>query len=166
MTRDVLGQRIWENRNSLMRFALSIVHNGADAEDAVSEAVVRSMTDIGKLRSEDKLKQWLLRITANCCYDLMRRKRREEATDDMGRFDAPVCETPAEGTVYGHITRLKPVFRQVLILYYYEGFLAKEIAQVLGISVSTVLMRLSRGRQKLKDMYEAEGVKYNDKQRI
>ena len=166
MTRDVLGQRIWENRNSLMRFALSIVHNGADAEDAVSDAVVRSMTDIGKLRSEDKVKQWLFGITAHCCYDLMRRKKREEATDDMERFDVSVFQTPAEGTVYDHITRLKPIFRQVLLLYYYEGFLAKEIAQVLKIPVSTVLMRLSRGRQKLKDMYEAEGVKYNDKQGI
>jgi RNA polymerase sigma-70 factor, ECF subfamily len=166
MTKDALGQRIWENQKNLMRFALSIVHNGADAEDAVSDAVVRAMTDVGSLRSDDKLRQWLFSITAHCCYDLVRRKKREEATDDMGRFDTPVFTTPLEGTVYDHITRLKPVFREVLVLFYYEGFLAKEIAQVLGIPLSTVLMRLSRGRQKLKEMYEAEGSEYYDKQTV
>ena len=166
MTRDVLGQKIWENRNGLMRFALSIVHTGADAEDAVSEAVVRAMTDIGKLRNEEKLKQWLFSITAHCCYDLLRRKKREEVTGDMERFDAPVFETPLEGTVYDHIAALRPAMREVLVLYYYEGFLAKDIAHVLKIPVSTVLMRLLRGRQKLKDMYEAEGVRYSDKQTV
>lgn len=166
MTKETLGQRIWENRNSLMRFALSIMHNGADAEDAVSDAVVRAMNDIGRLRSEEKLRQWLFSITAHCCYDLMRHKKREEATEDMGRFDTPVFMAPLEGTVYDHIARLKPAFRQVLVLYYYEGFPVREIAKVLKMPLSTVLMRLSRGRQKLRDMYEAEGVKYNDIQTV
>ena len=52
---------------------------------------------------------------------------------------------------------LDPKLSQVLALYYYEGYLTREIAQILGVPLSTVLMRLKRGRAKLKTLYEAEG---------
>ena len=131
MTRENMGRRVWEHRVPMMRLAVSMLKNPQDAEDAVGEAVVRAMNAAESLRSEEQLRQWLLSIVAHCCQDQLRRKKRERTLD--------------------------PKLSQVLALYYYEGYLTREIAQILGVPLSTVLMRLKRGRAKLKTLYEAEG---------
>lgn len=157
MSNDQMGARIWEHRVSMLRLAVSIMGSSQDAEDAVSDAVVKALTGAEKLRNEAKLKPWLLSITAHRCYDLLRRRKRVDVTDDIDRFDTPVFDPMPDDTVLRHILRLPDALRQVLVLYYYEGYRANEIAGILGIPISTVLMRMSRGRQKLKQAYEQEG---------
>ena len=58
--------------------------------------------------------------------------------------------------MWAALRTLSPPYRRVLILYYYEGFKAREIASILGVPIGTVLGRLARGRAKLKDMIAAE----------
>lgn len=152
-----MGQRLWEHRVAMMRLAVSIIGGGQDAEDAVSEAIVKAITGAEKLRDESRLKSWLLSITAHSCYDQLRARKREVATDDISRFDTPVFEPMPQDTVLEHIMALKQPVRQVMTLYYYDGYSSKEIAGILGIPLSTVLMRMRRGRQKLKLIYEQEG---------
>lgn len=157
MTRENMGRRVWEHRVPMMRLAVSMLKNPQDAEDAVGEAVVRAMNAAESLCSEERLRQWLLSIVAHCCQDQLRRKKREQPTDDMTVFDQPVFEPLAEDSLMAKLRTLDPKLSQVLALYYYEGYLTREIAQILGVPLSTVLMRLKRGRAKLKTLYEAEG---------
>ena len=77
MEKQQLGEQLWQLRVSLLRLAVSIVGNGHDAEDAVSSAIMKAMTHADDLRSPDSLKPWVMRITARCCYDLLRRRGRE-----------------------------------------------------------------------------------------
>lgn len=157
MSKEEMGRGVWEHHASMMRLAVSIVHNCQDAEDAVSEAAVRAMSSADGLRDESRLRQWLLSITAHCCYDCLRKKKREQPTGNVGLFDLPVFEAEPDNPVFQKLQTLPASLSQVLTLYYYEGYLAREIAKILRIPLSTVLMRMSRGRRKLKALYEAEG---------
>lgn len=152
-----MGRCIWAHRISMLRLASSILRHTADAEDAVSDAVVRAFAHADTLRDDARFKPWLLRITARCCYDLLRRNKREEPRESMDSPDAqPVISTGAYG-VFDRIQTMPAEYRQTMLLYYHDGLKAREIAQVLDCPLSTVLMRISRGRQKLKREIEAEG---------
>lgn len=66
MSPDELGRRVWELRGPLMRLACAIVRRQQDAEDAVSEAVVRAFESLPALRCDAAVRPWLMKITARC----------------------------------------------------------------------------------------------------
>lgn len=75
--RALLDEQLWILRDSMLRVAISILHHRQNAEDAVSNAILQAYRKRDSLRNDDALKSWLLRITANCCYDLVRKDKRE-----------------------------------------------------------------------------------------
>ncbi len=158
MDRESIGRCVWENRMSMLRLASSILRHTADTEDAVSDAVVRAFAHADTLRDESKFKPWILRITARCCYDLLRRNKLETPQDTIELpGQQPAVFTTSSG-VFDGIQALPAGYRQIMLLYYHDGLKAKEIAGILDCPLSTVLMRISRGRQKLRKILEAEGV--------
>lgn len=100
MSPDELGRRVWELRGPLMRLACAIVRRQQDAEDAVSEAVVRAFESLPALRCDEAVRPWLMKITARCCYDRLRRLRRETPCEDLEPLCAPV-EPHGDGTLAG-----------------------------------------------------------------
>lgn len=150
--------RAWAYRVNMMRLALSIVRQTADAEDAVSAAMLSACQGAPALRDERTFTAWIMRILTRSCYDLLRRRQREVPTEDMAAYDGPGL-AGTEGTVFEAIQTLPEAYHRVLVLHYYEGFKAREIAHILSVPLGTVLVRLSRGRDKLKfilhDMEEA-----------
>lgn len=163
MDKESIGQYIWENRISMLRLASSILHHAADTEDAVSDAVVRAFANADALRDETKFKPWILKITARCCYDLLHRNKREEPRDVIELPDMQPSVYTATYGVFDRIQALPDGYRQTMLLYYHDGFKAKEISKILDCPLSTVLMRISRGRQKLKKGFETEGVMRYDR---
>lgn len=157
-----VATRAWGMRISLMRVALSILHHTADAEDAVSTAILKAYKSAGKLYGDEKLNAWLMRILVRCCYDQLRRRKREGPADDPAQLDMPALQD-TEGSIFEAIRALPEAYQRVLVLFYYEGFKAKEIAHILSVPLGTVLVQLSRGRTKLRELLEKEGVVHNDK---
>lgn len=155
MDRNQLDEAIWELRVPLLRLALSIVHQPQDAEDAVSQAVIIAYQKYGELRRNDALKPWLMKITARCCYEQLRKSRREAPHDDPSSLQSALLEPPRD-SLYELLALLPSGVRQVLVLYYYESFSVTEIADTLGIPRPTVRMRMSRGRARLKQLLEQE----------
>lgn len=160
-----VAKRAWALRTNMMRVALSILRHTADAEDAVSSAMLSAQAGADSLRDPDKLNAWLMRILVRCCYDTLRKRKRETPTQDMSLYDAPAF-TDTQGSVWESIKELSPSYQRTMVLYYYEGFNAREIAHILSEPLGTVLVRLSRGRAKLKDILLAEGVMHCDKQGV
>jgi RNA polymerase sigma-70 factor (ECF subfamily) len=120
--------------------------------------MLKAYQSAGTLKNEDKLNAWLMRILVATCYDTLRRRKRETPTDDSAAFDAPVL-LGTEGSIWEAIQTLPPPYPKLLVLFYYEGFKAREIAQILGLPLGTVLVQLSRGRSRLKAiLLEKEGV--------
>lgn len=153
MERDQLGEAIWGMHISLLRLAVSIAGNTADAEDAVSAAMLRAFERIRDLHDDGAFRPWMMRITARCAYDVLRRKQREQPRDVLP--DVPVFTHTDE--LFDLLMQLNADERQALTLHYYENFTTGEIATALGITRVTVSRRLGRGREHLKALLQAEG---------
>jgi len=138
----------------------------ADAEDALQDAVLRAFRSFDRLRPASP-RSWLLRIVRNCCYDLRKQHEREgEATLEEEALPpdtaSPVLGTPAENpetrllrmadarALEGALRELVPEYREVFLLREIEGLSYKEIAEVAGVPIGTVMSRLSRARAQLR----------------
>ena len=143
---------------TLARF---LMRNQADAEDAVQECYVRALRHFDDRRGT-AIKPWLFTILRNVCYtELKRRGRRETPVDLADCHDTVVellwQEPPAspdlallervEATAMRQLVNSLPAhFREVIVLREYNEMSYREIAEVAGVPIGTVMSRLARAR--------------------
>jgi RNA polymerase sigma-70 factor, ECF subfamily len=138
----------------------------ADAEDALQNAVLRAFRSFDRFRPTNP-RAWLLRIVRNCCLDLRQERERageasleEEAL--AGDASSPVLGLPAEDpearlvrmadarALEDALRNLAAEYREVFLLREVEGLAYKEIAEVAGVPIGTVMSRLFRARAQLR----------------
>ena len=142
-------------KDDVFRLAVSYTHSIQDAED-ICQTVFLKLMEQSEL-TPGKEKAWLMQVTANQCRSLLRsvwRKRTkplEEEQEEQLLFEQPVLHDVWEG-----IRKLKPKYRIVVYLFYYEGYAIKEIADILHISGTAVTTRLSRARRLLEETLKEE----------
>lgn len=140
---------------SLRRYARALVANPEDADDLVQESLRRALTYVNDRRPPDNWRAYLLRILHNVRADHLAKKAKdsEVSLDDYeGRLSYPAAQ---HGVLEVHdIARalvLLPIEqREVLLLVGIEGLTYREVAEVVGVPVGTVMSRLSRGREALR----------------
>jgi RNA polymerase sigma-70 factor (ECF subfamily) len=148
---------------NLRGFARSLARNADDADDLVQETLTRAIHHIDQFRPGTNLKAWLFTILRNTHISHSKRKSRElRATaqgeaEDYGRA-APQPWAAATTDVHAAIDRLPSDFREVLILIGGAGLSYEECAEVCGCPVGTVKSRLSRARDQLQSLLEADSV--------
>ena len=145
--------------------AFWILQDRADAEDATQEAMLRALRFFEGFQGGNA-KSWLLKIVRNACYSLYRRKLKSRPLeiDDDERIDPEhelafeVMSGPSpspESQLLAKLDRervraafneLPPAYREALVLREMEELSYKEIAQIAGVPVGTVMSRLARGR--------------------
>ena len=91
ITREAFEKLINEYKSNMYRLALGILQNQYDAEDAVSESVLKAYENLVKLRNADKFKAWILQITANEARLLYKKQKRQLYTENMESY-MPVFE--------------------------------------------------------------------------
>jgi len=137
----------------------------ADADDIVQEAMLRAWRAFGNARTET-VKPWLLAIVRNCCRDHLGRRAQWQPLDDARvqalPADAPSPEDQAawraeRARLDGLLGKLPAEFREVLVLREMEDMSYREIAEVTGAPIGTVMSRLARARALLKDHWNAGG---------
>ena len=147
-----------------------LARNDDDAQDIVQEAYLRAFKSFAGFRGASG-RPWLLAIVRNTCYDWLRRHRSSEFSDtfDEELHSADQRPTP-EDLLIERVDRLRLrdaletlplLWREVLILREFEGLSYKEIADVAGIKVGTVMSRLARARKQLL-LVLGSGAKEND----
>ncbi len=142
----------------LYRLSLSHLKYREDAEDVVQETFVSYITASPHFFDEEHKKAWLIRVTLNKCKDAMRRKSRNQSVsyEEVGEI-ASDDEVYGEGAeLFSALEQLQEQYRVAVMLHYLEGFSVEETAKILSLSISAVKMRLSRGRQMLKELLEKE----------
>ena len=137
------------------RLALAQTHSAHDADDVFQEVFLRYVRGAPDFTEEEHRKAWLLRVTANCCKKL-RGSFWNKHTVSLS--EAIPAQNEGEGELLELLDALPEKYRSVLHLYYYEGYAAKEIAELLGEKPATVSTQLSRGRQQLRTLLESEGL--------
>lgn len=152
ITKDEFAALVLENKTEMYRLAFGILKNEADAEDAVSDAIVKAYEHLGSLRDSSKFKSWIMSIVANEAKTTLKKKKKVELWDEKD-----IAETATDNEnigVWEIVLNMDEEFRKVVILYYYSGFSIKEISKILHLPQGTVKSRLKRARNKLKALLE------------
>ena len=152
-----LEQAYEKYADMLYRLALSHLKNKEDAEDTVQEVFIKYMHHFIPFTDEEHERAWLIRTTVNRCYDLLRynSRRNHEALDELTE-EIAAEENEQHIEIFQILEKLPVKNKTVIVLHYLEGFSVEEIARMLRISVSAVKMRLSRGREQMKEVIERE----------
>ena len=151
MTKETFSKLVLESEQTLYRISMSMLKNEADCEDAVQTAILTAYEKLSSLKKEEYFRTWLVRILINVCNKHLGRRGKIINLDDN--------EYTAEPSVPSHdknvelkiaLENLPQKFRQVIVLFYIEGFSVTNIKNILGIPEGTVKSRLSKGRSLLK----------------
>ncbi|SFB28236.1 RNA polymerase sigma-70 factor, ECF subfamily [Lentibacillus halodurans] len=165
---SILEEIMLEHGNDLVRLAFTYVKNEENAKDIVQNTFIKCYQHLEKFRYESTLKTWLYRITINGCKDYLRswhhRKVQvknfvQEAVKSLlPSVEDNMIREEEKQEISKYILSLPKIYREVIILYYYESLIIDEIAEVTELNASTVKTRLRRARQKLKLMMEEAGI--------
>lgn len=143
------AERLLERHgNSVLRLAYSYLHNMDDAEEILQESLIRFLQAAPSLENERHEKAWLLRVAGNLSKNRIAYNRLRHADQLEETLAAEQREDLS--FVWEAVKRLPASDREVIHLFYYEGFSTAEIAGILGQKEPTVRSRLMRGREKLR----------------
>ena len=161
-------------QDRLYDLACAILHDGAEAEDAVQDTFLRVFQHIDRFQGDSSFETWLVAVAVNVCRDRLRRRKRRRALSldrlapgrvprwlarafDGGEDLAAVVQRQEQRSgLWAMVDRLDDRHRLPLILRYGYGLSSDEVAEVLGLRTGTVYVYLSRGRQQLRAMIEAQ----------
>lgn len=162
MSAPAVGVRelIDEHYLALYRYAYRLSGNANDAEDLTQDTFGKAIGRLGQLRDVERAKSWLFRILRNAYLHRIRDDRRRkliplDGLDELvGREDTPPPEfDPA--TLQDALDELDETFRTPLILFYFEEFSYKDIAEQMDLPIGTVMSRLARAKGYLKTKLES-----------
>lgn len=151
---DQFVKTIGENKTAMFRLAYSMVLNREDAEDIVSETIVKAYSHLDELKNIRKMKAWIFQILVNESKTYLKKRNRIDLIEDISIFEEKEKDEKENYDLLEFVCQLEDIFKEVIILYYFEEFRVKEIADILNISEGTVKSRLSRARVKLKGFLE------------
>jgi len=140
--------------DTVFRVAFQYTKDRSDAEDILQEVFLKLLKNPPPLAADDdRLKGWLIRVTINECKDFLRAVKRRRA--GVREYSPPVASGSYE-EVFEALGKLSERDRNAVYLHYYEGYTAREIAEILGGNERAVTKRICRAREKLKKFLEEQ----------
>lgn len=139
-----------EHGSSILRLAYSYLHNMSDAEEVLQDTLLRFLKTAPTFENSTHEKAWLLRVAGNLSKNRIDYNK-VRATDELS--DTLKAEKREDLSFVWDAVRSLPVpFREVIHLFYYEGYSTAKISRMLDRKESTVRSDLRRGRLKLKEI--------------
>ena len=147
-------EMVVQHETGLLRLCFGVLRDRMLAEDAVQNTFEKAYRKMDTIRPELNEKAWLYQIAMNCCRDLRRSAwfRHVDRSVTPEIVPEPTEEPPSDEALAIHqaVQALGAKQRQVVLLYYVQQFSVVEIAEILGISQSSVSGRLERARRQLR----------------
>ena len=149
LTREEFTGAVLAYSRAMYRAARAMLPCDADAEDAVGQAVLLAWQSIGRLRTPESIRPWLVKITVNCARRQLRRRSGTVSLEDVSPATASREDTYSCG-LWEEVLALPPEQRAAVVLFYYEDLPIVEISRLLRVPEGTVKSRLNRARQRLR----------------
>lgn len=148
---------------ALRRYATALLRNREDADDLVHDCLVRALDKLHTRRDDADVRAWLFAIMHNLFVSQLRRRKSRPAGEPLNESHETTLTQHADQEANLHfrdlvaaLNRLPVEQRSVLLLVSVEDLSYAEAASVLGIPIGTVMSRLARGRERLRQMTEGE----------
>ncbi len=165
-----LDELFRRHREAAFAIAYRLLGNREDALDVVQESFIHVLRGIEAFRGQATFRTWLYRIVTHAALDYRRYRshRTAESLDaetasepestgaDARRPDQEAAEHDLRRAIDQALTNISEKNRAALVLYALEGMSYKEVAEVLGISVGTVMSRIFNARQRLRELLASE----------
>lgn len=137
---------------------LCMVHlkNYSDTEDIFQTVFLKYVLSSVIFENEEHEKAWFIRITVNACKDLLKSFFRSRTVSIDELVNEPEALEVHNTEVLEAVLSLPYKYKNVVYLYYYEGYSAVEISRILGKNVNTVYTLLTRSKRLLKEMLGGE----------
>jgi RNA polymerase sigma-70 factor, ECF subfamily len=146
------------------RIAFRILADNSTAEDVAQESLVRLWRNLGRIRNDKEFSAWFYRIVVNCCYDELRKRRR----DIVGYADESTWQKLSE-IIHGNngwdfsaeeysaiikslTSELSPVQRTVFVLSDLEGLHSTQVTEITGMNSNSVKANLHHARKRIKQL--------------
>ncbi|QSH39292.1 RNA polymerase sigma factor [Candidatus Kaiserbacteria bacterium] len=162
--KDAFGILIDRYDKKITRYANKFLYNYQDREDAVQDVFIKAYKNIQSFRTSERFSPWIYRIAHNTFINVVRKQSKEKVTlfDTDTIFGLAIAD-PAMEDVHEQkqdrellehcLDKLSTKYREVLVLFYFEEKDYEEIASILQIPKATVGVRLARGRERMKHVY-------------
>jgi RNA polymerase sigma-70 factor (ECF subfamily) len=168
---ESFGVLIERYENKIKRYAKKFLSNVEDIADIVQEIFIKAFTNIRSFDTDKKFSSWIYRIAHNELVNVLKRKDKNPLLffDPDTFFPHPIAKETADKKVRDKeirknldkcLNKLSPKYRETLFLHYIEELDYREIADIMRIPISTVGVRLKRGKKLLKSICKELSLDY------
>lgn len=151
-----LNRVMQEYADMVRRICFVHLKNRHDTEDVFQNVYMKYLLYKGSFENDEHEKAWFVRVTINACTDWLRNLSRRKCLPlDVIAEEGEVLDETA-GHVMEAVLKLPEKYRNVIYLFYYEGYTAAEIARILGKKENTIYTWLSRAKDLLREKLGGE----------
>lgn len=156
---EAFYERVLLSKKTLYGIAYSYLHNEADALEMLQEATYRAWSKRTSLKEESRFEGWLIRILINCCNDELKRRKRTfpSATGELPERGTSEMTSDRKLDMQRAMEKVKPKYRQVLVLKYFRDMTITEIGHLLEKPEGTVKTWLNKGLKQLRTSLGEKG---------
>lgn len=141
-------------KDMIFNIALNYTHNQDDSEDILQDVFMKYLNSSEEFKTLENEKYWLIRVTINTSISFIKSKWKSGVILDNEYINSVKAEENSDLLRMRQIIfSLKDKYKEVIILYYYQNYNTKEIAEILKISQNSVKKRLERARDLIKKEY-------------
>lgn len=144
--------------DTVRRICMVHLKSYADTEDVFQNVFLKYILHSDVFESDEHEKAWFIRVTINACKDFLKSLFRHRTVSLEDVVPPSVEMTPERSEVLSAVLSLPSKYKDPVYLYYYEGYSAVRIAEILGKNVNTIYTLLARAKALLKDVLGGEDV--------
>ena len=148
------GRIIRENKGTIYTVCYMFSKDKDEVDDLFQEALIKLWQGLSSFKGNSDLKTWIYKVTLNSCISIDRKKKirkTEPLMEGINLFDKNDADNRQTDMLHARIQRLQP-FDRAIVLLWLENMSYQEIAQIVGIEVKNVSVRLYRIKEQLKQM--------------
>ena len=148
------GRIIRENKGTIYTVCYMFSKDKEEVDDLFQEALIKLWQGLSSFQGNSDLKTWIYKVTLNSCISIDRKKKNRKIQplmEGIDLFDKNDADNKQTDMLHERIQRLQP-FDRAIVLLWLENMSYQEIAQIVGIEVKNVSVRLYRIKEQLKQM--------------